>query len=175
MNTDAISITGYVPGTLGRVTELHGTYYAANWELPFYFEAKVATELAEFLKRFDPAHDGLWLARANGQTIGSIFIDGSDAAGQGARLRWFIIAPEYHGRGIGSRLMHEAMSFCQRMEFKKVYLTTFAGLDAARHLYDKAGFRLTHEEHGEHLAGRPLTEQRLELVLMADKAATTAS
>jgi GNAT superfamily N-acetyltransferase len=163
---EQISITsGYVAGTLGRVTELHGTYYAKHWDLPLYFEAKVATEMAEFLKRFDPAHDGLWLARVHEQTIGAIFIDGSDAAGQGARLRWFVLEPAYHGRGVGRRLMDAAMAFCRAKGFSKVYLTTFAGLDAARHLYDKAGFKVTHEEHGEQLAGRALTEQRLELVL----------
>jgi len=34
---------GYVPGCIGRVAELHGTYYAENWGFGRYFEAKVAT------------------------------------------------------------------------------------------------------------------------------------
>ena len=43
-------ISGYLPGAIGRITELHGTYYAKNWDLGLYFEAKVATELAAFRK-----------------------------------------------------------------------------------------------------------------------------
>jgi GNAT superfamily N-acetyltransferase len=160
---DEIEITGYTPGAIGRVTELHGTYYAKHWGLGLYFEAKVATELAAFLSRFDHAHDGAWIAHANGEIVGSIFIDGSDA--EGARLRWFIIAEAYQGRGLGNRLMEEAVSFCKSKGFSRVYLTTFAGLDAARHLYEKFGFRLCAEEDGSHLTGKSsLIEQRFELI-----------
>lgn len=169
MNTDDIELTGYVPGALGRITELHGTYYAAHWDLGLYFEAKVATELAAFLSRFDPARDGAWFARAQGEIVGGIFIDGSDTDGQGARLRWFILDPAYQGRGLGNRLMSEAISFCRRQRFKRVYLTTFAGLNAARHLYEKSGFRLCHEEDGRHLTGKSsLVEQVFELILPGD-------
>jgi hypothetical protein len=33
---------GYVPGTIGRVVELHGAYYHAHWGFGAFFEAKVA-------------------------------------------------------------------------------------------------------------------------------------
>lgn len=166
MTNDNIELTGYVPGALGRITELHGTYYAAHWDLGLYFEAKVATELAAFLSRFDPAHDGAWFAWVQGIIVGGIFIDGSDAAGEGARLRWFILDPAYQGRGLGNRLMQEAMSFCKQKQFKRVYLTTFAGLSAARHLYEKFGFKLCHKEDGSHLTGKSsLVELVFELIL----------
>lgn len=146
-----------------------GTYYAAHWGLGLYFEAKVATELAAFLSRFDPAHDGAWFAQARGEIIGGIFIDGSDAAGTGARLRWFIVDPAYQGLGLGNRLMTEAISFCRQKQFKRVYLTTFAGLNAARHLYEKFGFKLCHEGDGSHLTGTSsLVEQVFELLLPGD-------
>lgn len=161
---DDLGSTGYIPGTLGRVTELHAVYYAAQWGLPLYFETKAAVEMAAFFQHFDPQRDGVWLARDDEQTVGAIFIDGSETAGQGARLRWFILDPAYHGQGLGSRLMDAAMTFCQRKGYTKIYLTTFAGLDAARHLYDKAGFKVTLEEEGTHLTGKPITEQRLELI-----------
>lgn len=158
-----IQLTGYQPGALGRIVELHGSYYAEHWELGLYFEAKVATEMAAFLSRFDPAHDGAWFAQVDGVIVGSVIIDGADPAGEGARLRWFIIDPRYQGLGIGKRLMQEAMSFCQRTGFPRVWLTTFAGLDTARHLYDKFGFHLCGEEDGSHLTGKAsLIEQVLE-------------
>jgi GNAT superfamily N-acetyltransferase len=163
---DEFEITGYVPGAIGRVTELQAVYYHKHWDLGLYFEAKIATELAAFLTRFNPAHDGVWIASANGEIVGSIFIDGSDAEGQGARLRYFMVAPEYHGHGLGNRLMEEGVSFCKRVGFKRVYLTTFAGLNAARHLYEKFGFRLCAEVDGTHLTGKSsLMEQVFELIL----------
>jgi GNAT superfamily N-acetyltransferase len=169
MNTNDIELTGYVPGALGRITALHGTYYAVHWDLGLYFEAKVATELAAFLNRFDPAHDGAWFAQAEGNIIGGIFIDGSDAESTGARLRWFILDPAYQGLGLGNRLMAEAILFCRQKQFKRVYLTTFAGLNTARHLYEKYGFKLCHEEDGSHLTGKSsLVEQVFELFLSGD-------
>jgi GNAT superfamily N-acetyltransferase len=148
-----IELTGYKPGALGRIVELHGAYYAANWDLGLYFEAKVATELAAFLSRFNPAHDGAWFACVSEALVGGIFIDGSDAAGEGARLRWFILDPAYQGLGVGARLIDAAMSFCDEKGFRRVYLTTFAGLKAARHLYEKHGFRLCAEVDATELTG----------------------
>lgn len=46
--------------------------------------------------------------------------------------------------------------------FKKVYLWTFAGLDAARHLYEKCGFRLCEQCEGNQWE-KTVTEQRFEL------------
>ncbi len=51
---------GYVPGALGRIASLHGSYYQEHWEFGLFFEAKVATELAEFLKVYEPERDGFW-------------------------------------------------------------------------------------------------------------------
>lgn len=162
---DAIKLIGYTAGALGRIIELHGTYYAKNWGMGLYFEAKVATELAEFLRRFDPESDGAWFAVVGEKIVGSIFIDGSQADDQGARLRWFIVDPQYHGDGLGNHLMNTAMEFCRQKQFHRVYLTTFAGLDAARHLYEKHDFELIKEEDGSHLTGTStLTGQVFEWV-----------
>ena len=148
-----IELNGYTPGALGRITELHGAYYHEHWGLDLYFEARVATELAAFLSRFDPSGDGAWFAYDGDQVIGGIFIDGHDPAGEGARLRWFILDPAYQGRGVGNRLMQAAMVFCDAQHFKRVYLTTFAGLASARHLYEKHGFRLCAEVDATELTG----------------------
>lgn len=153
--------SGYIPGAIGKITELHGTYYHEHWNFGLFFEAKAAAELAEFLSRFDEAHDGLWLAVDGGSIGGAVAIDGSKAETKGARLRWFILAPEYQGQGIGHQLMHEAMHFCERAHFKRVYLTTFAGLDAARHLYEKWGFSLCEEGEDSHW-GMTVVEQTFE-------------
>lgn len=164
---DAIElVTGYVPGMIGWVTQIQGIYYAENHGLGLYFEAKAAAELAAFMSSYNPDCDGAWLARIGETMVGAIFIVGGAAKGEGARLRWFIIDPAYQGRGIGHRLINEAVAFCKQRGFKRIYLTTFAGLHAARHLYEQAGFRLYHEEDGTHLTGSSaLVEQKFELLL----------
>lgn len=165
-NMEQLELAGYIPGALGWVTQLHGAYYAEHWGLGLYFEAKVASELAVFLSQFDPARDGAWIARLDGEFVGAVFIDGKASESEGARLRWFIVSPAHQGKGIGNRLMDTALTFCKQVGFKRIYLTTFAGLEAARHLYDKYGFRVCNEEDGSHLTGKAtLIEQVLELFL----------
>ncbi len=157
-----ITITsGYRPGALGKVVELHGTYYSRHWNFGLMFETQIAAGLAEFFTRFDPAHDGFWLALDGDQIVGSITIDGSRQATEGAKLRWFIADEAYAGHGLGNRLMTEAMNFCRDKNFKRVYLQTIAGLHAARHLYDKFGFKLV-EEHPSETFGAPAIEQLFE-------------
>jgi GNAT superfamily N-acetyltransferase len=155
---------GYVPGIIGRIAEMHGVYYEDYWQMGVQFEAKVAEGLAEFMCRFNSETDGVWIIRAEGRIVGSIVIDGSLAATKGARLRWFIIEPTYQGSGLGKQMFNDAINFCRAKGYRKVYLTTFAGLDAARHLYEKVGFRLTHEEDGD-MWGKTVTEQVFELDL----------
>jgi ribosomal protein S18 acetylase RimI-like enzyme len=159
-----ITIAGYVPGAIGRVAELHAIYYSKAWNFGLYFEAKVAAELSAFLQRFDAGRDGFWTANRSGRVAGSIAIDGSRAGTEGAHLRWFILADALRGLGAGNRLMQEAVVFCRQHGYPCVYLWTFAGLDAARHLYEKFGFRLAEELEGEQW-GKRVLEQRFVLEL----------
>jgi GNAT superfamily N-acetyltransferase len=159
-----IEIGGYCPGAVGRVAEMHAVYYHHHWGFGLFFEAKVATELAEFLCRFDGERDGFWTLRSGNRVEGSIAIDGLKAATEGAHLRWFIVSPEIMGDGWGRRLMREAVAFCDRQAYHRIFLWTFAGLDAARHLYEAFGFRLVSEAEGERWGAR-VVEQRFERVL----------
>ena len=156
--------SGYLPGAIGRIVELHGAYYASHWGFGAFFEARMARELAEFVDRFDAKRDGLWTAAASGRIAGSIAIDGSHAGGGGAHLRWFILDPALHGQGTGRRLLAEAVGFCRSSGKRRVSLWTFSGLDAARRLYEQAGFRLAEERRGAQW-GVEVTEQRFELRL----------
>jgi GNAT superfamily N-acetyltransferase len=150
---------GYTPGLVGRVAELHGIYYHKHWRFGLFFEAKVATELIEFLKRYDEKRDAFWTAAVDGRVEGCITIDGLQAKGEGAHLRWFIVSERSQGRGIGSKLMGVAADFCRKNGYKRVYLWTFEGLNAARHLYEKAGFKLLEEHRGTQW-GKETNEQR---------------
>ena len=154
-------VRDYVPGVIGRVTELHATYYARRWGFGRFFETKVATEFSAFVQRYDRRGDGLWAAVLGGRVEGAVIIDGRHADTDGAHLRWFIVSEALRGRGVGRRLIRRAIGFCDRQGYAKTYLWTFEGLDAARHLYEEAGFRLLRQQAGTQW-GSEVNEQYFE-------------
>jgi len=152
---------GYRLGCIGRISELHALYYSKLVAFGLTFEARVARELAEFCSRYDDQRDGLWLATMADRVHGSIAIDGLHAHDEGAHLRWFILSDELRGKGIGSSLLAAAMDFCHTREYHSIFLHTFRGLDAARHLYEKFGFKLVSQQRGCQW-GKEVDEQRFE-------------
>jgi GNAT superfamily N-acetyltransferase len=156
--------SGYVPGAIGRLTELHAAYYSRYWGFGCYFESKIATEMSEFLGRFDADRDGFWTLSDGGRIVGGLAVDGMELASRGARLRWFIVDPDRQGEGLGNSLLKEAFDFSMGMKIRRLYLHSFAGLDPARHLYEKFGFVLR-EEHEDNTWGKRVTEQTFELIL----------
>ena len=159
-----IILKGYRPGAIGRIAEIHGTYYHQNWGFGLFFEAKVATELSEFLSRFDESRDGFWTVCKKDRVEGGIAIDGVQTITEGAHLRWFILSPDVRGQGFGNRLMEEAIAFCKKRAYTRVYLHTFEGLDPARHLYEKFGFKFIEQMEGTQWGSRVL-EQKFQLHL----------
>lgn len=156
-------VEGYKPGALGRLIEMHGVYYASAWDFGQFFESKVALESAAFFQRFNPDTDMTWLVCDGERIVGSLIIDGEgfSTADKVAHLRWFILDDECRGHGLGDQLMHHAINFCDERGFKRCYLTTFAGLDAARALYERYRFNLIEEVRSE-TWGINVTEQRFE-------------
>lgn len=154
--------SGYIPGSIGRVAELHGTYYHRHWGFGLFFEAKVASGLSAFLEKYDERRDGFWTVSIAGRVEGAIAIDGADVDGKGAHLRYFIVSDALRGKGVGNQLVNTAVGFCRSRGYKQVYLWTFEGLDAARHLYEKVGFVLVEQFWGTQW-GKAVNEQRFEL------------
>ena len=150
---------GYIPGCIGRIAELHALYYHQLTGFGVMFEAKVARELAQFCEGFNPKRDGLWLLLQDGRIEGSIAIDGHGAGSSGAHLRWFITSDKVRGGGNGASLLTQAIEFCDARGYGKIHLATFAGLHAARHLYEKFGFVLAEEQRGKQW-GTEVSEQR---------------
>jgi GNAT superfamily N-acetyltransferase len=162
MNT--VQFTDYVPGVVGKITEVHGVYYYENWGFDISFEAQVGRELSDFVARLQAGQDGLWVAHVAGAFAGSVAIDGSDAHKQGARLRWFIVAPAFQGSGIGKALLGKSIRFCKEVDYNRLFLWTFEGLETARYLYESAGFCLS-QERDVRQWGRDIKEQRFDLTL----------
>ncbi len=152
---------GYLPGCIGDVASLHARYYAQASGFGVYFERKVATELAEFAEELPARGKNLWLYVDGGRTLASIVIDG-DLATRKAHLRWFIVDESLRGMGVGRALLARAMAFVDE-RYDETYLWTFKGLDAARHLYEAAGFTLTQQSEGRQW-GSVVVEQRFNRV-----------
>lgn len=155
---DVQILTGFRPGLIGRVAEMHGTYYSRHHGLGPDFEAKVAAGLAEFAPRLGRACNEIWHVESNGRIAGSLAIDGEDLGEGRAHLRWFILEDGLRGAGLGNELVTRAVGFGDACGFGEIHLWTFSGLDAARRLYERHGFRLAEEYPGDQW-GAPLTEQ----------------
>lgn len=169
MNEDSrteVRYTGYFPGVIGKITEAHAVYYHENWGFDITFETQVGRELSDFMTRFRKGRDYFQAARVRADFAGSVAIDGSTSDEEGARLRWFIVEPRFHGMGVGSLLLEKAIAFCRYAGHERVFLWTFEGLDAARRLYERAGFSLT-EEHDVDQWGGMIREQKFEATLQS--------
>ncbi|SIO28177.1 transcriptional regulator, MarR family with acetyltransferase activity [Singulisphaera sp. GP187] len=145
------SITGrsYVlrpprPGDMGWVVSRHGSFYAEECGWGERFEAMVAGIVAEFARGHDPERERCWMAELDGEVAGSVFLVRQSA--KTAQLRLLLVEPEARGLGIGARLVDECIRFAQSAGYQKVTLWTINAQHAARHLYQRAGFRLVREE-----------------------------
>jgi GNAT superfamily N-acetyltransferase len=159
-----VTFSSYYPGVIGEITRLHATYYHEHWGFDISFETQVGKELSEFMQDFREELDLLVAALVNGRFAGAIAVDGHSQIAGEARLRWFIVHPDFQGLGLGLKLIEQAMGFSRRAGFRKVILWTFQGLDSARRLYEGAGFTLT-EQHSVKQWGSTIVEQKFELDL----------
>ncbi|MBM4325837.1 MAG: GNAT family N-acetyltransferase [Deltaproteobacteria bacterium] len=155
--------SGYFPGVIGKVVELHAVYYHQHWGFDVSFETQVGRELSDFMAEFRQGRDFLSAALVDGAFAGAIAIDGKSASTEGARLRWFIVSPRFQGLGVGKALISQAVDFCRVAGFSRIFLWTFRGLDAARRLYEQKGFVLT-EEHEVSQWATIIWEQRFDLI-----------
>ena len=151
---DGVIIDGWRPGVIARAIALHMDYYAPAWGFGLRFESKLAAEMGEFHGRFEVGRDLFLGAYApGGALMATLSVDGVDATGEGAHLRWFIAAARARGQGLGAALMRRADAFMDARGYRSAYLTTFAGLDAARALYDRHGYALVAEEKADPWSG----------------------
>ena len=152
-------VTGYHAGMIGRIIEMHGSYYAREHNFGSFFERKVAAGLVDFSDRLDKPCNQIWLAMVNDRVVGSVAIDGEDLGNNEAHLRWFILDDGCRGSGVGRKLIAGAMKFCDEQKFSSVQLWTFNKLKAARRLYESFGFELSKEWEGDQW-GSTITEQQ---------------
>lgn len=164
INLNDISIrTELLPGDLGFVIYRHGKLYGDEYGYGIAFETYVAAGMYEFYKNYDPQKDRAWICEHNGNIIGFLLL--MHRENNVAQLRYFYLEPGYRGIGLGKKLMMLYVDFLKRCGYTSSYLWTTSELNAAASLYTSHGFVLT-EEKGSDAFGKPVIEQKYELILL---------
>lgn len=151
------------PGDIGAVVALHGIVYAKEYGFDPTFEAYVAGPLGEFVLRASP-RERIWLAEREGRLVGCIAIVAASA--EVAQLRWFLVAPNARGAGLGGRLIAEAVAFSHEAGYERIILWTVSALVDAARLYRAAGFERVESAPAARW-GVAVVEEKYELALTA--------
>jgi GNAT superfamily N-acetyltransferase len=132
------------PGDFGWIVKRNAELYAQEYQWREPFEGVCAQIVADFANKFDPKRERCWIAEMNGENVGCIFL-GKDSSTV-ARIRLLLVDPKARGLGLGARLVDECLRFARHAGYNKVTLWTHSVLTAARHIYEKAGFKLMRSE-----------------------------
>ncbi len=152
-------VEGYQTGMIGDVAALHARTHGPIVGMGPTFESVVSEAMTEFMTRLEKPINNSWNVVEDGRVIGSISIDGEDLGNNLAHLRWFILSEQLRGKGLGKILLSRALDHCDAHGFTEVHLWTLKGLDAARYLYERSGFKLVDEYVGDQW-GNAVTEQK---------------
>ena len=160
----------HAPGDIGWAVSRHGALYAQEYGWDMTFEALVAEIAARFIRAFDPRRERCWIAERDGENVGCVFlIQARDEETQApikgvAQLRMLLVEPSARGAKLGDTLVRECERFARGAGYTTIRLWTNSVLHAARHIYEKHGYKLV--DSAKHRSfGRDLVGQTWELAL----------
>ncbi|QQR36074.1 MarR family transcriptional regulator [Devosia oryziradicis] len=110
------------------------------------FETLITRIYAEYEAAPAEPSKALWIAEQDGEVAGSVFIIPASEEPGTAQLRMLYTEPAFRGRGIGKRLVEEAVRFSRASGYRRVMLWTQDCLVSARRIYQAAGFTLQRED-----------------------------
>ena len=93
-------------------------------------------------RAYTAARSAYFVVEEGDEVIGGAGIaplEGGD--GDTCELRKMYFLPEARGRGLGERMMRLCLDRARESGFRRCYLETLTSMDAARRLYERAGFR----------------------------------
>jgi N-acetylglutamate synthase-like GNAT family acetyltransferase len=152
------------PGDLGTIVREHGRHYSRENGVDGRFEAMVSAAVSEAATRGWPSErEAVWIVERDGAFAGCLGL--TDEGGGLAALRWVLLHPTVRGRGLGRRLIGEAVATAEALGYDMLGLETFSELRAAAHLYRELGFELVWEDRRPRWGREEITYQRYELAL----------
>jgi DNA-binding MarR family transcriptional regulator/GNAT superfamily N-acetyltransferase len=150
-------------GDFGWIVSRHAQIYAEEYGWTVPFEGLCAQIVADFVNKYDAQLERCWIAEMNGENVGTVMLVKDEEPGV-ARIRLLIVDPKARGLGLGTRLTDECVKFARAAGYKKITLWTHSILTAARHTYEKAGFKMMRSEKHKSW-GKPVVSEHWDMVL----------
>lgn len=160
---NAVVVRTYVEKDIDYVITRHRKLYEDEYKFSKEFSDYVEKYVLKFHEHHDETRENMWIIEVNGKTSGVIALVKVDD--DTAQLRWFLIEPEVRGKGLGHNLMKTLIEFSEERGYKHIFLWTVNILEAARHLYNSYGFKLTESIENTSWTDNVIFEERWDLYL----------
>jgi DNA-binding MarR family transcriptional regulator/N-acetylglutamate synthase-like GNAT family acetyltransferase len=156
-DVEAVSVRSYYTSDdINNMIEQQWLFYnqVHKWDNSF---------LSYLKETFNADIERIWIAEINREFAGCIgLVNDGNKVGQ---LRWFLVNPSFHKKGIGSQLINSLVQYCKELDYERLFLWTVSDMVTARPLYKKFGFEIKEVQEKKSLWGATLIEERWDLEL----------